>query len=369
MNRWIRWTASGVIAVGAAAARGQQPTTLGAMASRWLEDSRGLAAATWDKAKMEAAALKARAAEEAAKVERPRGVRLLDPADPGHLEWREFGPAAPARIVLLVHGLDEPGDIWDDLAPALARAGYAVARFDYPNDQHIADSAALLGDWMHRLRGAGATRVDLVCHSMGGLVARDALTRPEVYAGRTRAHDGLPDVRRLILLGTPCAGSPWTGLEAVAELREDVVRFAQSQGHDWRELLGLFRENRAGAAEDLAPGSDFLKNLDARAWPEGVAITVVVARIVPPQSVPGAKEDLAAKLGDGIVPEASATPTGVSDLVHITANHRGMVRYGTAERAARALAGQKDLTSPAIPVVLDRLARPDEPPAPVGDHN
>ena len=59
-----------------------------------------------------------------------------EPAAPAHLEW--FNPKHPEpraawtpiertdlsemRVVLLVHGLDEPGSVWDDLAPELAAA-------------------------------------------------------------------------------------------------------------------------------------------------------------------------------------------------------------------------------------------------------
>src|SRR5690606_22566445 len=53
------------------------------------------------------------------------------------------GPATD-RVVLLVHGLDEPGDIWDDLTPALHEAGHTVVRFNYPNDQDPALSADAL---------------------------------------------------------------------------------------------------------------------------------------------------------------------------------------------------------------------------------
>ena len=53
-------------------------------------------------------------------------------------------PPVAALSLVLIHGLDEPGDIWDDLAPALTAAGYAVWEYRYPNDQGIDRSA----DWL-----------------------------------------------------------------------------------------------------------------------------------------------------------------------------------------------------------------------------
>ena len=125
--------------------------------------------------------------------------------------------AGPADLVLLIHGIDEVGPIWDNLAPQLAVRGYAVARFDYPNDQGLADSAALLHDELRSLRARGVVRITLIAHSMGGLIARDVLTSPDAYACRAAGHAGLPDITRLITVGTPNHGSPLARLRAVLE--------------------------------------------------------------------------------------------------------------------------------------------------------
>jgi pimeloyl-ACP methyl ester carboxylesterase len=72
------------------------------------------------------------------------------------------------RVVLLVHGLDEPGSIWDELIPELHARGHAVARFDYPNDQPARASADLLLGELRQIRAQGITQIDIVAHSMGG---------------------------------------------------------------------------------------------------------------------------------------------------------------------------------------------------------
>lgn len=288
----------------------------------------------------------------------------------------------PERLVLLVHGLDEAGAIWDDAAPALRAAGHAVAKFDYPNDQPIARSAESLAEALRTLRARGVRRVDLVAHSMGGLVSRDALTREGLYAARATGHDDLPDVTRLIMLGTPNHGSPLAPLRGAMEVREQFARWIESDGKDPRALLGFLVDGNGEAAADLLPGSAFLTELNSRPLPEGVRITSIEGRIGAPgrnaiQSTlenPFIRrtlgEEKAAKLakdaskwiddwGDGAVPAKSAALRGVSDVVVLDTDHRSMIRRLDALEAALRLVGQARDTPPAIPIILTRLAAGD----------
>lgn len=323
--------------------------------------------------------------EDGRRIQRPAGVWMLGSGQGavriGDHEWIPLGSAAPARVVLLVHGLDEPGSIWDDLTPALRDAGHAVARFDYPNDQPIAESAALLGAALRDLRARGVRQVDVVGHSMGGLIARDVLTRPGLYAGKAAGHDDLPDVPRLVTVGTPNAGSPWAKLRAVAEIREQVERFFSDPARDWRGLLGYLGDGMGEAGDDLLPGSAYLGDLNARALPRGVAITIIAGRMAPVQNedlawladswllrqlvgredaekVAQGIHDLSTQLGDGVVPVASTPLRGVDDVVLLEgANHRTMLRASRLINGARGLVGEAPTSPEAIPVILDRLAR------------
>ena len=45
-----------------------------------------------------------------------------------------------------LHGLDDPGMVWMNLAPALHAAGHGVSVLNYPNDQPVRDSARLIAD-------------------------------------------------------------------------------------------------------------------------------------------------------------------------------------------------------------------------------
>lgn len=346
------------------------------------------------KARAQAEAALAEALEKAAAEHRQTlGVRVYERFElDGNSTW-QWTPIAESqalgdRVVLLVHGLDEPGDIWNDLAPRLAEAGHVAVRFDYPNDQSAAASADLLFSALADLRARGVERVDIVAHSMGGLIARDVLTRETMYAGSGAGDDVKPTVARLITIGTPNHGSPWAALRGFSEVRDQFIRWINSDGSDCAALLGFLVDGEGEAGRDLMPGSAYLNELNARAGggvPRDVAMTLIVGRASPMDGgdvrgllaypwvrrALGAKngEDLAlwvdsmaGQLGDGVVPESSAVLAGVSDIVYVNANHRSMIRRIAIVSKGAAQQKQDD-DPPGIGIVLDRL-RADARPAP-----
>jgi len=292
----------------------------------------------------------------------------------GSLERLSAESEAPPSVVLLVHGLDDPGDIWADLLPALRDAGLHAAVFEYPNDQATARSADLLRESLRLLGAAGTRRVDLVCHSMGGLVALDCLTRAPEHESPP-----LPEVRRLITVGTPMGGSPWAKVRAMAEVREHALRWLDAPGWDPRSLLGSLRDGLGEAGADLMPGSPFLESLHARPLPEAPRLTVIAGRLTSEQRTDTAwlaSSWLARRLlgqaearrladetrraidslGDGVVPLDSALRLDAPDTVLLEASHRGLVRLLPGEQRVReALEGAPQPVPPAIPVILDRL--------------
>jgi pimeloyl-ACP methyl ester carboxylesterase len=323
------------------------------------------------------------------------GVSLLDPCAGGRkaslhpaLCWTHLADVPPSvapHLVLLIHGLDEPGGIWDDLAPALQAQAFHVARFDYPDDGPLATSADQLAAALRELKSRGVQRVDLVCHSMGGLVARDALTRPAYYGGQARGRADLPDAEHLFLFGTPNAGSPWASLEPLGELRERLVQWAdlgwsasdRPGRSTWR---GGGAEGHGEAGRDLRPGSAFLTDLSARPLPTGCAITVVVGLAAEPgddrlgrvaaspvfcgfvgesgaHALAAGLRRWSQKLGDGAVPADSAHLEGVADTVVVPAGHRAMLRRFPFEERLRAWThtSPADDTPPGIGIVLERL--------------
>lgn len=320
-----------------------------------------------------------------------RGAYTLDSLSvkPGaDLAWREVTPdiAMTPSAVVLVHGLDDPGTIWDELVPLLRDRGTTIVRFEYANDGPIAQSADEFYCALRNLHDAGVRRIDLVCHSMGGLVARDALTRPDYYACNARGHADLPDVTRLIMIGTPNEGSSWAHLRCATEARERLVRWWNSKDHNLRNLGRFDRDGKGEAGDDLLPESDFLVDLNARPTPKGVKITAIAGRMASPadaklaellslpevrdvigvrssERLAGAIEEVSRGLGDGVVSIASAAPTWIGDVALVDASHRLMLRHSEIKDAVDELINkgiESDAWEPlpsAVPIILDRLAK------------
>jgi pimeloyl-ACP methyl ester carboxylesterase len=175
--------------------------------------------------------------------------------------------------VLLIHGLDEPGIIWDDLAPAAAAAGFEVWELRYPNDQGIDRSADLLAEQWGAL--PDDRPVILIGHSMGGLVARDFITRWRHPVGESPRVEGA-QIAGLIMVGTPNQGSPWARLRIWLELRE---HFEDAQRRRFSLFAGL-RDGLGEAKIDLRPGSAFLEALNARPWPASVPRAIIGAQLL-----------------------------------------------------------------------------------------
>lgn len=285
----------------------------------------------------------------------PAAVRLLIPeVGTAPLRWtaQEISTltALPDRLVLLVHGLDEPGGIWDDAIPTILAENLHLARFDYSNDQSIVATADELAAALRSLRAAGVKRVDLVCHSMGGLAARDVLTRDSYYNGDAAGSSDLPPVDRFILVGVPNRGSAFAGLQAISEMREHALRILDTSDFSAASLTQFLRDGRGEAAADLEIDSAFLKDLNSRPLPRNVRISVIAGRIAE-EGVADALEFLDSPLvrqlvdadgvrwlktsatllhqqvGDGVVSVESASLPGVSDTVVLNANHQSLLRH------------------------------------------
>jgi hypothetical protein len=290
------------------------------------------------------------------------------------------------HVVLLVHGLDEPGTIWDELTPHLLDRGATVIRFDYPNDQGLTDSATALLAHLKHLRGLGVERVSIVAHSMGGLVGREALTSAYGYAGDAAATKDLPAVSHLIMCGTPNHGSPLASLQAIAEAREQVVRRVQGTAAHGSGLVGFAGDGCGEAGRDLCEGSEFLTSLNSRPLPSNVSLTTICGRVTPEKACEFLRNEASGQwasylgsdraaaltaqacavvetLGDGMVPVESTRLEGVSDHVEIAADHRSMLKRWTILVKLDELRGLQTPPAEAIPVILDRLGlAPVSPP-------
>lgn len=167
--------------------------------------------------------------------------------------------AAHPFPVVLVHGTFANASSWSVLSPELAAAGYCVFALNYGCQSlgtlvcatgPIEESAAQLSAFVDRVLSAtGASRVDIVGHSQGGMMPRYYL----------RFLGGAAEVHQLIGLAPSNHGTTLDGLQSLASV------LAGAAGCD-------------ACVEQLA-GSSFLTHLNAGGdTVAGVRYTVIETR-------------------------------------------------------------------------------------------
>lgn len=107
--------------------------------------------------------------------------------------------------IVFVHGYMQNRVGFVGLARSLGRAGLGpLYGFNYPWFTSIASNAKRLDRHVARIcKETGSAAVDLVCHSMGGLIAMEMM--------RDEARRETLAVRRCVTIATPHAGVMWQG--------------------------------------------------------------------------------------------------------------------------------------------------------------
>jgi pimeloyl-ACP methyl ester carboxylesterase len=166
-------------------------------------------------------------------------------ASPDLAAGTDPAPRAPETPVLLIHGYLATKGSLHLLEQQLARRGHIVMSFRFGpiNLGDIRDSAGLVARKVESIIAqTGVEHVDIVGHSMGGLVGLYYVKR---LGGRHR-------VRRLVLMGTPTRGT-------------------------WSALLGLVTAPLGLASLQLLPGSPFLQELAETPLPKDVDVVTIGA--------------------------------------------------------------------------------------------
>lgn len=239
--------------------------------------------------------------------------------------------------VVLVHGLDDPGIIWQNLAPVLREKGYQVLVMTYPNDQAIAASTRFFFEQMRLLAIKDSRPVFVVAHSMGGLVVRDMLTCPAYDYPEAAAARKVPAVRQFIMVGTPNHGTQMARLRIFTEIRDQIFHLFKPGTH-WLHCL---LDGTGAAGIDLLPKSRFLRQLNQRPLPKDTPM-YAIAGVISPWSGKGAVKNF---LGDGLVSVDSVTLEHVP-LIRVNGNHFTMIRN---------IISSSNRMPPAIPVILRLL--------------
>jgi len=148
--------------------------------------------------------------------------------------------------VLLIHGFLATRGSLGLLERHLAEKGHPVLsyRIGLLHSGDLCESAALIARKIESIAAQiSLDRIDIVGHSMGGLVGLYYVKR---LGGRRR-------VRRLVMLGTPTAGT-------------------------WSALLGVATAPLGRASLQLLPDSAFLRDLEQGPLPEEVEIVSVAGQ-------------------------------------------------------------------------------------------
>jgi pimeloyl-ACP methyl ester carboxylesterase len=252
---------------------------------------------------------------------------------------------------ILVHGWNSHPGVWNRLGRRLDSAGIPHERFRFGTDPSM-DIPTLAGafrghlrEWRDRTGYYGD--VDIVCHSIGTLVARCCAEVPDGSGHYER-------VRQLIGIGPLNHGS------ALAELCHDPGRGEEIV----KRMQGVFAPGQFDPAsdpivQDIRPGSRFLAGPGAAGLRKDIAYRVVISSN--PEGIPAFfplfsgrtwefGDDGMYRLtcdGDGIVPaRESALPGVLPD--HIPLPHDPSGEYADAGLYSH-------VSLPKNPVVIDRV--------------
>ncbi len=276
-------------------------------------------------------------ATEAARRRELFGMRAL-------ASYRANDPSRPT--ICLVHGLNSSSGGFVHMIPWLEEAGYGIVIYDYPFNRRLEESCAgFARDWA-ALRKQTGDRLSwaIVAHSMGALLARSLVEDDATWAG---------DVSSMILIAPVNQGSNLARVQTVFQLLNGLQSINEKKTS--RAMMHL-TDGLGQAAQDMLPGSPFLKNLNRRPRRRGLPYHIVAgdsgfvtrdaraqieARIELLNRNSGlfgrlaqaATNDLSETLdeltdgsGDGCVAVGRTRLDGVADPVVLHANHAELIR-------------------------------------------
>ncbi|HWE39363.1 MAG TPA: alpha/beta fold hydrolase [Isosphaeraceae bacterium] len=256
-----------------------------------------------------------------------------------------YRPNDPTRpTICLVHGMNSSSYGFVHMVAPLEEAGFGLVFYDYPFNRDLDQtSPAFARDWAAFRKERREKRPWVVLtHSMGALLARDYV-EGDGFAG---------DVSDLILIAPPNRGSAIAGAQTILQLIQGVKSVQRKQAG----ALARLSEGLGAAADDLTPGSAFLKRLDRRSRRAGVRYHILAgddgfltreardriegqtALMTRSGGLIGgltrlAAGDLSGRLdeltdgdGDGCVALSSTKLDGVNDREVIHSNHVALIR-------------------------------------------
>jgi len=260
---------------------------------------------------------------------------------------KSFRPNDPDRpTVCLVHGLNSSSGGFVHMIPWLEEAGYGIVVYDFPFNRSLEESCATFArDWAAFRRQVEDRRPWLiVAHSMGALLARSLVEDDATWAR---------DVRSLILIAPVNQGSHLAKVQTLVQISNGLKAI---NGKNTTKAMLSLSDGLGQAAEDMLPGSAFLKALNRRSLRQGIPYHILAgdrgfltqegraqleARIdlvirnagifgrvtkLAMADMPVLLDELTDGTGDGCVSVERTRLDGVADHVTIHANHAELIR-------------------------------------------
>jgi triacylglycerol lipase len=201
----------------------------------------------------------------------------------------------PQESVILLHGLCRSSQSMIPMQHALSQAGFQVLNLDYPSRsasiEKLSDDA--IGSAVKDCQRQGATKINFVTHSLGGILVRSYLAR-----------HAIPNLGRVVMLGPPNQGS-----EVVDKL-----------GSFW-----LFKNINGPAGSELDTGKNSTPNrLGPANFPVGIIAGDRSINWINSLMIPGPD--------DGKVAVERTKLAGMTDHLVIHSAHPFLMRNRTAIR-------------------------------------
>lgn len=214
---------------------------------------------------------------------------------PSYHVARAAGSRHSGDFVILLHGLCRTSRSMVKMQRALQEAGYTVLNVNYPSRTapipKLADDA--IGRALAVCRRNRATKIDLVTHSLGGILVRSYLARHTIL-----------NLGRVVMLAPPNQGS---------EVVDKLGRFA------------LFTSINGPAGNELGTGENSLPNqLGPANFPVGVIAGDRSINWINSLLIPGPD--------DGKVSVRRARLPGMTDFIVVHATHPFIMRNPRAIR-------------------------------------
>jgi pimeloyl-ACP methyl ester carboxylesterase len=259
-----------------------------------------------------------------------------------------YRPNDPTRpTICLIHGLNSTSSVFWHMIDPIEAAGYGIVVYDFPYNRDLDESAeAFRRDWAEFRKTSGDKRPwAIVAHSMGALLSRAYVEDDRAYAN---------DVASVILIAPVNRGSNLSNVQTLLQVVQGLK--AVNNGPTKRgDALAHLGDGLGAAAEDLTPGSPFLKSLNAKRRRAGlpyhtlaglggflspVARTQIEAQLglsgrpallgglarLAAANLPAQLDEITEGTGDGCVSLASTRLDGVDDHVTLPVNHLELIR-------------------------------------------